>query len=133
MCQVSHITNANSYGHGPFPTMHSRMACKVRKFSFFWQGNFRTFRSKNCKFRDPFPFSRGSSQFMTAKNGGGGFRNTLPPLSANVSISLTPFPTFVSQCQYLPNPPSFLRISYVSIFNTTVSLNDQISLKNFNI
>ena len=39
---------------------------------------------------------RGCSQIMSAP---------LPPLSANVSISLTPPPPFVSQCQHLLNPP----------------------------
>ena len=32
-------------------------------------------------------------------------RNPLSPLSANVSICLTPPPPFVIQCQHFPNPP----------------------------
>ena len=33
-------------------------------------------------------------------------QNSRPPLSANVSICLTPPPLFVSHCQHLPYPPS---------------------------
>ena len=32
-------------------------------------------------------------------------QNPRPPLSANVSICLTPPPPFVSHCQHLPYPP----------------------------
>ena len=42
----------------------------------------------------------------------------VPPLSANVSICLTPPPPFVSQCQHLPYPPLPPSSAIVSILQT---------------
>ena len=69
---------------------------------------------------------------MSTKNGGVS-RPRLPPLSANVCYFLTvPLSPSSANVSIFPTPPPFCCVTFVSVFNTTHSLEDQFIWKTHN-